>query len=245
VTGLETGLLAAAVLLGALTQRATGLGFALVSAPFLVLLMGPTAGVTLSNVLSAALCALVLARTGRRTLWRQVAVLGVPALLTVPLGVLVVRTLPEGPLLVAVGALSVGAVAIVALGRRRELLPGRGSAVLAGALSGFMNVTAGVGGPMVTAYAVSRHWPLPVFIPTAQATLLVVNVASLASKGLPALGPGGWVASGVALVAGITAGEAVARRLDPDRGLRLVIVVALAGGVATVVRGLVELGAAG
>lgn len=241
MTGLELGLLGVAVLLGALTQRSTGLGFALVSAPFLVLLVGPAAGVALSNVLSASLCALVLARTGRRTLWREVAVLAVPALLVVPLGVLVVRALPEGPLLVTVGALSVAAVVVVALGRRRQLLPGRRSAVLAGALSGFMNVTAGVGGPMVTAYAVSRRWPLPVFIPTAQATLLVVNLASLAGKGLPALGPVAWTVSGVALVAGLAAGELVGRRLDPARGLRLVIAIALAGGAATVVRGLAEL----
>lgn len=245
MSGLETGLLATAVLLGAATQRATGLGFALVAAPFLVLLVGPAAGVTLSNVLSAALCALVLLRTGRRTLWREVAVLAVPALLAVPLGVLVVRTLPDGPLLVTVGALAIGAVVVVAAGRQRQLLPGRRSAVLAGALSGFMNVTAGVGGPMVTAYAVSRRWPLTVFIPTAQATLLVINLASLAAKGLPTLGPAVWVVSGVALAAGLVAGEAVTRRLDPARGLRLVIAVALAGGVATVVRGLVELGGTG
>ena len=241
MTGLETALLAVAVLLGAATQRATGLGFALVAAPFLVLLTGPAVGVSLSNALSASLCALVLARTWRRALWREVAVLAVPALLVIPLGVLVVRTLPEGPLLVAIGALAVGAVVVVALGRRRQLLPGRRSAVLAGALAGFMNVTAGVGGPMVTAYAVSRSWPLPVFIPTAQATLLVVNLASLAGKGLPALGPVAWTVSGVALVAGLVAGELVTRRLDAARGLQLVIAVALAGGTATVVRGLAEL----
>jgi uncharacterized protein len=197
--------------------------------------------VSLSNTLSASLCALVLARTWRRALWRQVALLGASALIGIPLGVLVVRTLPEGPLLVTIGALAIGAVVVVALGRRRQLLPGRRSAVLAGALAGFMNVTAGVGGPMVTAYAVSRSWPLPVFIPTAQATLLVVNLASLAGKGLPALGPVAWTVSGVALVAGLVAGEVVTRRLDAARGLQLVIAVALAGGIATVVRGLAEL----
>ncbi|WNV77384.1 sulfite exporter TauE/SafE family protein [Geodermatophilus sp. DSM 44513] len=241
MSGLGTALLAAAVLLGALTQRATGLGFALVAAPFLVLLTGPAIGVSLSNVLSASLCALVLVRTGRRTLWREVALLSVPALLAIPLGVFVVRALPEGPLLVAVGLMSVAAVAVVAVGRRRALMTGRGSAVVAGALAGFMNVTAGVGGPMVTAYAVSRQWPLPVFIPTAQATLLLLNVASLVGKGLPPLATSVWLVSGVALLVGLAAGELLARRLGAARGLQLVIVVALAGGVATLVRGLVAL----
>lgn len=241
MTGLGTALLAVAVLLGAATQRATGLGFALVASPFLVLLTGPAVGVSLSNVLSATLCALVLARTWRQALWRQVAALAVPAVLVIPLGVVVVRTLPEGPLLVAVGTLSVAAVGVVSVGRRRALPTGRGTAVAAGALAGFLNVVAGVGGPMVTAYAVSRHWPLPVFIPTAQATLLVVNVASLVGKGVPSLGPAVWTASGLALLAGLGAGELVSRRLGAARGLQVVIVVALAGGVATVARGLAEL----
>jgi uncharacterized protein len=241
VSGVETVLLGTAVLCGAATQRATGLGFALVAAPFLVLLVGPTAGVSLSNALSAALCALVLARTWRRALWRQVTLLVVPALLAVPLGVLVVRTLPDGPLLVAVGSLSVAAVGVVVLGRRRELLRGRRSALAAGALSGFMNTTAGVGGPMVSAYALSRRWPLASFIPTAQATLLAVNVASLAGKGLPSLAPRVWAVSAVALLAGLGAGELVGRRLGQARGLQVVVAVALAGGVAAVVRGLIEL----
>ncbi len=241
MSALEAVLLAAAVLLGAATQRATGLGFALVSAPFLVLVAGPATGVSLSNALSGVLCVLVLARTWRQALWRQVALLAVPALLVIPLGVLVVRTLPTGPLLVTVGTLSVVAVLVVALGRRRELLPGRRSALLAGALSGFMNVTAGVGGPMVSAYAVSRRWPLPVFIPTAQATLLVINAGSLAGKGLPPLGPVVWVVSLAALVAGLGAGELLSRRLGAARGLQLVIAVALAGGVAAVVRGLLAI----
>ena len=241
MSGLGTALLATAVLLGAVTQRATGLGFALVAAPFLVLLVGPAVGVSLSNALSATLCALVLARTWRQTLWRQVLALAVPAVLVIPLGVLVVRTLPDGPLLVAVGSLAVAAIAIVSVGRRRALPTGRGWVVAAGALAGFLNVVAGVGGPMVTAYAVSRHWPLPVFIPTAQATLLMINVASLIGKGFPALGPAVWTASGVALIAGLAAGELVSRRLGAARGLQLVIAVALAGGVATILRGLAEL----
>ena len=241
MTSLETGLLGAAVLLGAATQRATGLGFALVAAPFLVLIAGPVDGVSLSNALSAALCALVLARTWRQALWRQVALLAGPAILAVPLGVLVVRRLPDGPLLITVGGLSVVAVLVVVVGRRRELLPGRRSAVVAGALAGFMNATAGVGGPMVTAYAVSRRWPLPVFIPTAQATLLLVNLASLAGKGLPGVGVAVWLVAAAALVTGLALGELVGGRLGARRGLQLVIAVALAGGTAAVLRGVMEL----
>ncbi len=245
VSLLETCLVAAAVLLGALTQRATGLGLALVAAPFLVLVAGPVAGVSLSNSLSASTCALVLARTWRRALWREVVLLALPALAAIPLGVLVVRTLPDGPLLVIVGALSVGAVSLVLLDRGRELPHGRWTGIPAGALAGFMNATAGVGGPMVSAYAMSRSWPLPVFIPTAQATLLAVNLASLAGKGPPALPPAVWLVCAAALATGLLAGELVGRHVGADRGRRLVLALALAGGVAAVARGVAELKAAG
>ena len=54
-------LLAGAVLLGA-TQRLTGMGFALVSAPLLVAVLGPLTGVQLLQVFGIFASALVLAQ---------------------------------------------------------------------------------------------------------------------------------------------------------------------------------------
>jgi uncharacterized protein len=59
--------LAAAVSVGAGTQRITGLGFALVAAPFLVLLLGPFTGVLVVNVLGVAASVLVLVQVRRGT----------------------------------------------------------------------------------------------------------------------------------------------------------------------------------
>src|SRR5660398_269749 len=58
------------VVAGAGTQRVTGLGFALVSSPLLVLVAGPFNGVLLANVLSLTVNLVVLAMT-----WREVEVL--------------------------------------------------------------------------------------------------------------------------------------------------------------------------
>ena len=230
-------LVAVTVLVGAATQRATGLGFALVAAPFLVVIAGPEAGVSLGNVLAALLCALVLARTWRHARWRQAAALAVPALIAIPLGAVVVRVLPTGPLLVLVGALAIAAVLTVVISEQRTLLNGRWGLLVAGSLSGFMNVTAGVGGPMVTAYALSQRWTRDVLVPTLQGYLLVVNLASLAAKGLPALPPVTWAVSAAALLAGVAAGERVHQRLGTGTGRRLIVAVAVAGGAAAVVRG--------
>jgi uncharacterized membrane protein YfcA len=121
------------------------------------------------------------------------------------------------------------------------LLRGTAGALVAGALSGFMSVTAGVGGPMVSAYGLSQRWVRDVFVPTAQAYLLLANVASLAVKGLPDLSATGWGVSIGALAAGVLAGEWLDRRLGAAAGRRLIFVVALTGGIATVVRGVVLL----
>lgn len=234
-------LVAVTVLVGAATQRATGLGFALVASPFLVVIAGPEAGVSLGNALAAVLCALVLAGTWRHARWRQAALLAVPALVAVPLGALVVHALPTGPLLILVGALAIAAVLTVVLSESRRLLHGWWGLLAAGALSGFMNVTAGVGGPMVTAYALSQRWSRDVLVPTLQVYLLVVNLASLAAKGLPALPPVTWGAAGGALLAGVLVGQRVHQRLGTGTGRRLIVAVAVAGGVAALVRGVLAL----
>lgn len=234
-------LVGAAVLLGAATQRTAGLGFALVAAPFLVLLTGPVTGVLMSNALGGLMCAVVLLRTRRGARWRSVALLAVPALVAVPVGALVVRRLPDGPLLVVVGAMSMAAVLLAVVGRKRVLLRGRGAAVAAGALSGFMNATAGVGGPMLSAYGIAQHWPREVFIPTVQACLLLVNVASLVSKGMPRIDATTWAVGLGALAAGAVLGEWLSARVRPGAGQRFIFVAALAGGAAAVVRGLLVL----
>jgi uncharacterized membrane protein YfcA len=97
VNAATLALVAVPVLLGAITQRATGLGMALVGAPFLVAVTDAHTGVALSNALSGLLCLIVLARTWRRVRWREVALLVIAAAVTVPLGALVVARLPEGP----------------------------------------------------------------------------------------------------------------------------------------------------
>ncbi|QUH04025.1 sulfite exporter TauE/SafE family protein [Saccharopolyspora erythraea] len=229
------------VLLGAFTQRATGLGFGLFGGPMLIAMTGPVVGVSLANTLSILLCVLVLARTWRDADWRAVLKLGLPALAAIPIGALVVHQLPEGPLLILVGTLVIAAIGLVVLGRSCAILRGTGGAVVAGALSGFMNVTAGVGGPMVSVYALSQRWNRKVLVPTAQAYLLLINLVSVASKGVPDLTPLGWISSITGLVLGAVAGEWLDRRLNARTGHWLIIFVALAGGLAALIRGLIIL----
>jgi uncharacterized membrane protein YfcA len=229
------------LLAGATVQRSTGLGLALVGAPFVVAVLGPRDGVSFGNALQIVLCALVLAGTWRGTDRRAVALLLVGAAVGVPLGALVVVTVPEAPLLVVVGCLAGVGVALSAFPVAGRMLVGTPGGLGAGAAAGFVNAAAGVGGPLVSAYALARRLPPERFVPTAQAVLLAINAVALAVKGVPDLDPVVWLAGLVAISVGTVLGGPVSRRLSATVTRRIVLVLALAGAAATVVRGLVEL----
>ncbi|HSK61285.1 MAG TPA: hypothetical protein VK935_19765, partial [Actinomycetospora sp.] len=130
-------LVAGPVLLGAVTQRATGLGLALVGAPFLVAVLGARDGVSFGNALQVVLCFVVLLRTRRDVDLRAAALLLAGAVVAVPLGAVVVGALPEGPLLVVVGLLAAAAVVLSLVPRLAGRLGGPGAGLGAGALAGF------------------------------------------------------------------------------------------------------------
>ncbi|WP_433785317.1 sulfite exporter TauE/SafE family protein [Actinomycetospora sp. CA-101289] len=230
-------LVAGPVLLGAVTQRATGLGLALVGAPFLVAVLGARDGVSFGNALQVVLCLVVLLRTYRGVDLRATGLLLAGAVVAVPLGALVVGALPEGPLLVVVGLLAAAAVVLSLVPGLAGRLGGPAAGLGAGALAGFVNVTAGVGGPVLSAYALAQRWSTDVFVPTAQVVLLVINLVALLSKGVPVLAPVVWGTGLAGLAVGVVLGDVLHRRLDPLTARRAVTVLALVGALATVVRG--------
>lgn len=229
------------LLVGATVQRSTGLGLALVGAPFMVAILGPRDGVSFGNALQIVLCALVLITTWRGVDGRSAGLLLAGAAVGVPLGALVVTTVPEAPLLVLVGTLAALGVAFSAFPLAGRLLAGTRGGVGAGAAAGFVNAAAGVGGPLVSAYALARGLAPERFVPTAQVVLLVINAVALGAKGVPDLDAPIWLAGLAAIVAGTALGGPVARRLTATTTRRVVLVLALAGAAATVVRGLIEL----
>jgi uncharacterized membrane protein YfcA len=234
-------LLGLAVLAGAGTQRITGLGFALVSAPFLVLLLGPFTGVLLANALSLATNLVVLAQTWRAVEVRKALLLGVPAVVAVVPGAWVAHTLPAPLLAITAGCLVMVALVAVLASERARVLRGTPGAVTAGAVSGFMNVTAGVGGPAISLYALSTGWAHRSFVATVQLYFVLLNAASIAAKGWPALSPATWIVAGGALAVGTAAGHHLAGRVSPDRARTLVAGLAIVGSAATVGKALVAL----
>ncbi|MEU6915849.1 sulfite exporter TauE/SafE family protein [Streptomyces olindensis] len=214
------------------------MGFALVAVPALVLLLGPTQGVVLANCAAGAISVVGLAVGWRRVRLKAMVPLCVAAVCTVPAGTWVARWLPEPVLMVCMGALVTLAVVLVMRGTRVAVLRGGAGAVTAGAVGGFMNSAAGVGGPPMSLYAVNAEWPVREFVPSAQFYGVVVNAVSVASNGAPRLSTPVWSLAIGAMAAGALIGRQLAGRVPEQRARLLVLLLALAGGVSTLGKGL-------
>ncbi|KKD05861.1 sulfite exporter TauE/SafE family protein [Streptomyces sp. WM6386] len=231
-------LLAGIVLLGSSVQWLTGMGFALVAVPALVLLLGPAEGVVLANCAAGAISVVGLAGGWRQVRPGSMVPLCVAAACTVPAGAWMTRQLPEPVLLLVMGGLVTVAVLLVMRGAQVPALRGTPGAVAAGAAGGFMNAAAGVGGPPVSLYALNAGWTIREFVPNAMFYGVVVNAFSVAANGLPELSGTrwGWVAA--AMLTGALIGRGLAARIPEHRARRLVLLLALTGGITAITKGL-------
>lgn len=241
MTPLEVVILGFFVIFGAATQRITGMGFALVASPFLVMLVGTGNGVPLTQVLSLIASSLVLAQTFRDAELRKAVPLAIFGFLGILPGAWLARTLPTAWLQIVIGAMVIIALTAIVASERARVFKGRTGLASAGFLSGFMNVTAGVGGPAVVLYSLSIKWPHAAFVATSQAYFITLNLMSLLVQGFPKL-PGSTLAIAVGcLLGGLVVGTLLARRVSADLARLLVIIVAFAGSTATVIKGIVAL----
>lgn len=230
--------LAGATFLGASTQRISGVGFALVASPFLVMLLGPFNGVLLVNVLGTLTALLVFVQVFRTVEYRRVFLMMGPAVVAVVPGSWVATHAPAPVLSVLIGAMVIIALAVSLTVRQLGVLQGRLGAAAAGFVSGFMNVTAGVGGPAVTVYALATRWKHAAFATSAQLYFFGVGLASLLAKhALPQLGGGQWAACSLALAAGIAAGNWLGPKIPTSASRAAVVVLAFVGAAIILVQG--------
>ena len=231
--------LSGATFLGASTQRISGVGFALVASPFLVMILGPFNGVIVVNVFGTLTALLVFVQVFRQVEYRRVLAMMVPAVIAVLPGAWVAANVPSNVLSILIGTMVLLALAASLTLREPAFLQGRFGAAAAGFVSGFMNVTAGVGGPAVTAYALATRWKHMAFATSVQLYFFCVGLASLAAKhSMPALDGWQWLACAAALVCGIILGNLLGPRIPAKASRAAVIVLAFAGATMLLVKGI-------
>ncbi len=230
-----------AITLGAALQRVTGLGFTLISGPLLVLLIGPFDGIVLANILSALIAGFVLVRTFRAVRWRIALRLGIGVIVGVPIGAVVVYATSGEILLIVVGALTTLAVLLALVRRPLPIFRGTPGALFGGALSGFSNVTAGVGGPALAMYGAATRMSMDAFVPTVQVVALLTNLLSIAAKPHFALPLPLLIGALCGVAVGLAGGALLRRILSAGRAQTLALLLALGGSLAATGRGVLAL----
>jgi len=231
------------VFAGSVIQRSTGMGFAVVAAPFLVILLGPLVGVVLVNFASVISASVILIRLRTEVDWRRYLSLAIPAVVGIVPGSLLALTLPTEVLELAIGVLLLFALAaslhFITAGRRLE---GVVAPTVAGFVSGMTNAAAGVGGPPVSVYAVLSAWPHRSFVATIQPYFATIGLTSLLVKlaidpeRWPILDWWAWAIGAVAILAGLLVGDRIAPRISPRAARWAVLAVAFVGAGLLCVR---------
>ncbi|MCR0981403.1 sulfite exporter TauE/SafE family protein [Roseomonas populi] len=174
------------VALCAVFRGFTGFGFAIIAVPLMSLALPPILAVALAAGLQLLGGLLDFRSAARECHWPSVRQLAAGSVLASPLGTLMLAWLPaDAARLVLAGACG---IAVLALGSGHGFrsMPGRGTTVAAGALSGLFNGLAAMPGPPAVAY----YLALPMTPVQVRASLLVFFLFSalLSTASLLAIG---------------------------------------------------------
>ena len=235
---------AASVILGTVLQRVSGMGVGLVVSPTLALLLGPVAGVLLTNITTTVSAALIAITLWRDIDWRRYLHLAPLIVVGSVPGALLVRAADRSWLEVVIGAALLGTLVFTALVRIPQV-GGRWPAAVAGTAGGFLNTAVGVAAPAMLVYAQATGWNQRSFAATLQPIFFTMGATSVITKvglgaapisGLPPIGVIGLVVAMVPI--GILLGGMVATRVSATVGRRVAVVVVTLGALTLLGRGI-------
>lgn len=227
-----------------------GFGFSAVSVAGLSLIVSP------AKVVPAIFALEILASLSQlRGIARDVDVqwigwLALGNLLFIPVGVALLAWLPETPLRLLIGALLMMAAILLRGGHHASLAPTRGVRLFAGAMSGFINGVAAIGGIALAVLLSTTRMPPATLRATMIVLLLWSDVVALASAALlpgaaheggTLLGPATWrwaLWLAPAMLAGIWLGQRSFANVSPAQFRRHVLNLLIALATVSVLRSL-------
>jgi uncharacterized protein len=241
-------LAAAAGLVGAFVQSATGFGFALLVSPALFAVLDPVEAVTSLLVVSLALNLLVLFEGGRpeHVDWRALAPMLLAALPGLGAGVVALTLLSKEALQVTVGIAVILAAGWQLRQRSatqaapRDVPPAVGLG--AGFVSGLLTTSISISGPPIVLWLEAHGVRPEEFRASLAASFLALNLSGgavlLATKGSGALDAGVVGVLLAFVVVGYALGTVAFRRLDRQRFFTTVLALVACTGAASLAAGL-------
>ena len=226
----------AIILVGATVQGLTGLGFALVSVPVLILFQDPRSVVVTMLLLSSLLNALIFLQARHQVTLRDAGPITLGSVLGVPLGSYLLAVLSPESLKLMVSLLVLGFAIPLLAGYTRQFSHPRMASLVTGAVSGALQSSTSMGGPPVALFLTNLGLSKENFRGT-----MVIRSLAASTLSVLALLPTGILNSGVAahalllvpaMVAGFFIGSRLMKVVRPDLFKRLTVL--LVAGTALV-----------
>src|SRR5699024_12664919 len=140
-------------------QLITGLGFAMLTAPFAVVALGTHQGIMLTTVLAVIASLLMSPGMWRDIDWRRVAWIGIPAAVSVPPAAWIGSMIDTSIVYLLVGALVILGLSVALLMQgTTKPATGRGAKIMTVIGAGAGIVLAVIGGQAMTIYWVFARW---------------------------------------------------------------------------------------
>ena len=171
---------AAVVFLATVIRSAFGFGEALVAVPLLALAIPVEVAAPVAVLVSITVALIVVLQDWRSIHIRSAVSLVLPTLLGIPVGLLVLKTVPERIVKVLLAAVIVGFSAWSLMPRVRVELKNDRMAVFFGFLAGVLGGAYGMNGPPLAIYGSLRKWAPANFRATLQGYFLPASLAGMA-----------------------------------------------------------------
>jgi len=218
-----------------LVRSAFGFGEALIAVPLLALTMPVKEAAPLAVLVSITIAFLILLQDWRRVHARSAGWLVVFTMLGIPLGLVLLRTVPESAVKATLAAL-ITAFSVYSLtgGHHRELKDDR-FAWLFGFNAGILGGAYGMNGPPLAIYGALRRWTPEYFRATLQAYFLPASIAGMAGYAVAGLWTPAvnhfYLVSLPGVVIAVFLGRSLNRRLPASRFISCVYIGLAAIGV--------------
>lgn len=183
----QTAAAMALVAFAGVVRGFSGFGSAMILAPALSALYGPTAAVPLVILLEVALSFQLLPKAITQVVGKEIFILSVAAIPTIAVGIWLLEILPERDLRLAISAAVIVFLALLLLGVKRQGPVTRLGLALSGAASGLSNGASGIGGPPVVLYYIAGNASAASLRATVICYFFVIDAVALAALGTRSL----------------------------------------------------------
>jgi uncharacterized protein len=169
----------AVLFLATVVRSALGFGEALVAVPLLALAIPVNVAAPVAVLASITVAAVVVAQDWRSIHLRSAIWLVIPTLFGIPLGLLLLKTVPESAMKAALGILIMGFSAWSLISRTPFELKNDRTAGFFGFVAGIMGGAYGMNGPPLAIFGALRKWSPANFRATLQGYFLPASVAGM------------------------------------------------------------------